>query len=86
MIVGCHNCTDDGVTVGLVPPMPMSVRRQCPACGTGLGVAHKVATMPGRPVVIVSLACQSCGHEWEIEHESPPLTPNIKPPDNSLES
>jgi hypothetical protein len=45
-----------------------------------------VATVPGRPVVNVTLACESCGHEWEIEYESPPLTPTIKPPDNGLAS
>jgi uncharacterized Zn finger protein len=59
----------------------MSVRRPCPACGTGEGVARKVTTVPGRPFVKVTLACESCGHEWEIEHESPPLTPTIKSPD-----
>ena len=62
--------------------MAMSVRRLCSACATGEGVARKVATVPGRPVVKVTLACESCGHEWEIENDSPPMRPVIKPPDN----
>ena len=66
--------------------MAMSVRRPCPACATGEGVARKVATVPGRPLVKVTLACESCGHEWEIECESPPLRPTIKPPDNRAAS
>jgi len=61
--------------------MPLSVRRPCPACGSGEGVARKVATVPDRPVVKVTLACGSCGREWEIEYESPPLGAS-KPPDN----
>jgi len=55
--------------------MPTSVRRQCPACGTGAGVAHKVATVLGRPVVIVTLVCESCQHEWQVEVDSPPARP-----------
>ena len=52
--------------------MPMSVRRPCPACATGEGVARKVATVPDRPVVILTLVCESCQHEWQVELESPP--------------
>jgi uncharacterized Zn finger protein len=74
------------VTVGLGSHMPMSVRRPCPACGIAEGVARKVATVPGRPVVNVTLACESCGYEWQIEYDSPPMRPTIKPSDNELAS
>ena len=66
--------------------MPMSVRRPCPACGTGEGCARSVTTVPNRPVVTVTLACESCGYEWQIEYDSPPMRPTIKPPNNELAS
>jgi transposase-like protein len=34
------------------------------------GVTRSVATVPGRPVVILTLVCQSCGHHWTVERES----------------
>ena len=33
------------------------------------GVAQRVVTVLGRPIVLVTLRCQSCGHQWRIEHE-----------------
>jgi len=34
-----------------------------------------VATVPERPVVILTLVCESCQHEWQVELESPPARP-----------
>ena len=86
MIVGVTAALMSRVTVRLVPHMPMSVRRPCPACATGDGVAHSVTTVPDRPVVTVTLVCDSCGHEWQVERESPPLRPTIDPSETKLAS
>ena len=67
-------------------PMPMSVRRQCPQCTVGIGIARSATVLPDRPtVVVVTLACQSCGHEWKVKHELPPVDPTSNPPEK-LES
>jgi hypothetical protein len=34
----------------------------------------------GKPGVTVTLVCESCGHEWHVQHESDPLSPPLKPP------
>jgi C4-type Zn-finger protein len=66
--------------------MPMSIRRPCPACGTGEGAARRVTTVPDRPVVAVTLVCESCGYEWQIDYDSPPMRPTIKPSDHTRAS
>ena len=33
------------------------------------GVAQKVVTVRGRPIVLVTLRCRLCGHQWRLEHE-----------------
>jgi hypothetical protein len=38
----------------------------CRSC-LAKGVTRSVATVPGRPVVILTLVCQSCGHHWTVE-------------------
>jgi hypothetical protein len=48
----------------------MSVRRQCPACGVGVGVARSVSSIPGQPFAIVTLVCQPCQHEWRVKIDS----------------
>jgi uncharacterized Zn finger protein len=46
--------------------MPM-FSRKCPACGDD-GVTQGVMTAPGRPnVLLIVMACGSCGHEWAAE-------------------
>jgi len=62
--------------------MPMSIRRECPECAVGIGIARRALIVPGRKGYVVTLACQSCGHEWEVEAESTPAPPAIpKTPD-----
>ena len=63
--------------------MSMSVRRECPVCVGGIGVARRAAIVAGTPGVTVTLVCESCGHEWEVHHESEPLSSQLKlPPDD----
>jgi transcription elongation factor Elf1 len=57
--------------------MPMSLRRQCPKCTDGVGVAKSVQTVAERPVVIVTLACESCHHEWQVEQDSKPIRQTV---------
>jgi hypothetical protein len=60
--------------------MSMSVRRECPVCVGGIGVARRAAIVAGKPGVTVTLVCEACGHEWEVQHESEPLSSPLKPP------
>ena len=43
--------------------------RNCWNCFVA-GVARSVTTVSGRPIVLVTLRCPSCGHEWNVERES----------------
>jgi len=64
--------------------MPMSVRRQCPQCSQGIGVARSATVLPDRPsVFVITLACQLCLHEWHVEYELPPGDGPSAPPDKS---
>jgi hypothetical protein len=61
--------------------MPMSVRRQCPECTHGIGVARTAIVLPDRPsVFVVTLVCQSCHHEWPVDYEPPRVDPAGTPP------
>jgi hypothetical protein len=52
--------------------MPFSLRRQCPECAHGIGVARTAVVLQDRPsVFMVTLACQTCLHEWYVEYEVP---------------
>jgi hypothetical protein len=53
----------------------MSMRRQCPNCKTGVGHARKAEVKAGKIGVIITLVCAACGHEWEVDYESPPSRP-----------
>jgi hypothetical protein len=64
--------------------MPLSVRRECPVCVNGTGLARRAVVVPEKPGVAVTMACQSCGHEWTIQHDPPP--PFTPPDENSLAS
>jgi hypothetical protein len=33
------------------------------------GVAQRVVTVLGRPIVLVTLRCRLCGRQWRVEHE-----------------
>jgi len=76
------SCQTRRVIESNLPIMPMSVRRECPACIRSIGLARKAAVVHGKPGVTVTLVCEACGHEWDVQHDSPPLRPTIEPPDN----
>ena len=51
----------------LTPTDDDTTASRCPNC-LAEGVARSVVTVPGRPVVLVTIVCQSCGQEWTVEH------------------
>jgi hypothetical protein len=51
--------------------VPPAVPRECPQCHVGVGVVHAVQTVPDRSIVFITMTCQSCQHEWQIERSSP---------------
>ena len=57
--------------------VPISLRRECPRCGA-LGNAREAAATAG--TVIVTLRCANCRHQWEVQHDSPPLGSIINTP------
>jgi hypothetical protein len=52
-----------------LPNYDVATAHLCRNC-LGKGVTRSVATMAGRPVVILTLVCQACGHQWTIERAS----------------
>ena len=66
--------------------MAISVRRECPVCVGGIGVARRAAIVAGKAGVTVTLVCEACGHAWEIQHEAEPLSPPLEPPPDDKEA
>jgi hypothetical protein len=65
-----HSCVGrivSGLTAELAPLMPRLDTR-CPKCLVGVGVPTTVETVPGHMYkVVVTVTCNSCGHQWRIE-------------------
>ena len=56
-------------------PMKDPLKRLCPACQQGVGLAIAVSTLADRSdTVSVRLTCQSCRHEWSVDHKDPLLS------------
>jgi len=73
----------------ITPTVPLAVEgipdlqpRPCPSCVNGHGHARAVSTVAGRHVTRITLACDSCQHEWTEERicfRSVYLTASVHP-------
>ena len=46
------------------------LKRRCPKCTTGVGVAFSVRTLPDRPGILkIGLRCEACAHKWTVEFD-----------------
>ena len=46
----------------------------CPNCQHGTGKTYRLETVPGHLyLVVLSLTCSSCGHQWNKQEYDPPV-------------